>query len=125
MAFLPARKFDMVRVSVPVWYAHLSPHALHVSQYPSRFKDSMARGELAAWQAGIGRQLAHTITGREACTGTANIDIVLVGVLVCFQDVDDEMWDGECERFLHGCNCLKGSPESFTSTNTFPWSFRV
>lgn len=47
---LPANKFDIVQVSIPAWHAHLSPHASHVSQYPSGFKDSMAQGEQAVRQ---------------------------------------------------------------------------
>lgn len=58
----------------------------------------------AVWQAGIGRQLTHTITSRAVCTGTANIDTVLVGVLVCFQDVDGEI--GDEEGFLYVCSWL-------------------
>lgn len=58
----------------------------------------------AVWQAGIGRQLTHTITSRAVCTGTANIDTVLVGVLVCFQDVDGEIRDEE--GFLYVCSRL-------------------
>lgn len=51
------------------------------------------------------RQLTHTITGRQACSGTANIDTDLWAFWCVFRTLSGETWDREAEGFLHMCNC--------------------
>lgn len=87
LAYLPAKKIYIVQASVPGWHAHLSHLPSHVSHY---FLSSLKK-ELGLILAGTWRQLTHTITGKEAWTGTANIDSDLWAFCCVFQDAD--WWD--------------------------------
>lgn len=89
----------MVQVSIPCWKLTclLMPHMFNnIHQGLKIAGPGVSRHS--------GRQLTHTITGKEACTGTANIDTNLGAFWSVFRMLSGWTWDREAEGFVHVCN---------------------